>query len=155
MPILDTRNLFLGKVKSGWYQIIVLTLTNKPIVSDLCVPLVLVCGRRHHVWPGNCLQDGRHSRSISQVFCINITLLQICVKIMAVWATMFIDVKNVLFDCNHFNRWLQGVAIHDDNDKYDDAIADKWKVNMLKMYNVMLIGINVWLQGVRYLRTGS
>ena len=43
-------------------------------------------------------------------------------EIMAVWTTMIIVVKNVLFDCNHFNGWLQGVAIHDDDDKYDDAI---------------------------------
>merc|ERR1719166_398764 len=37
--------------------------------EDLRVPLVLVCGRRHHVWSCHHLQNGRHSRSFSQGFC--------------------------------------------------------------------------------------
>merc|ERR1712004_547882 len=37
--------------------------------EDLRVPLVLVCGCRHHVWSCHHLQNGRHSRSFPQGFC--------------------------------------------------------------------------------------
>ena len=90
----NVQETFLGaKVKSQFTQIIVLTLTKKHLLSQIYVFLWF--------WfVGVAIMSGLAIVYRMVVIlvpslrcCINITLLQICVKIMVVWTTMTIGVK--------------------------------------------------------------